>query len=342
MDYSQKNEKYLFIDALKGIGIFFVVFGHVTHVVQFREYIWNFHMPLFFAISGFLFTPNKYNNFKEFFFSKFKSIYIPYVVFFFITFAYYLLIEKKFRGDDVGIFHQLFGLIYGVYENKYLNFNGALWFLPCLFTVELLFFFIWRIFSDKSIFILIFILPIFGYFYKTLIGFPIPLGMHTALFALPFFILGFKNKLRIVQYVSFSYSKKLIFIFILILVQLGYLGRYHATIEGYGAAYLPIAIAGILLYLTIATLIKLPLLNFFGRGSIVILGFQEPTYRVVIYLYSKLIQVPIEDLRHNTLISILITLISLAILIPIILLWNNYPKKWIQNIKPLTSPPTQS
>ena len=51
-----------YIDVLKGIGIFLVVFGHVTHILELREYIWNFHMPLFFFISGFLFNSSKYLN----------------------------------------------------------------------------------------------------------------------------------------------------------------------------------------------------------------------------------------------------------------------------------------
>ncbi len=60
------------IDVLKGIGIILVILGH-THVL-FRTYIFSFHMPLFFFISGYLFTIDRYKNFAEFACKKVKSI----------------------------------------------------------------------------------------------------------------------------------------------------------------------------------------------------------------------------------------------------------------------------
>src|SRR5579862_1205738 len=134
-----------YLDVLKGMGIFYVVFGHVTHIEVLRAYIWNFHMPLFFLISGFLFNAGKYDNFKSLFKSKFNSIYLPYVFFFAVTFLYWVLIERKFRGGEYSILNQFMGLFYGTYEGEHLNFNGALWFLPCLFVVELMFYFVSKI-----------------------------------------------------------------------------------------------------------------------------------------------------------------------------------------------------
>lgn len=58
------NSRISYLDILKGFGIIFVIFGHVTHNHILREYIWNFHMPLFFFISGLL--HNSTVIFKEF------------------------------------------------------------------------------------------------------------------------------------------------------------------------------------------------------------------------------------------------------------------------------------
>lgn len=52
------NNRISYIDIFKGFGIFFVVFGHVTHIGVLREYIWDFHMPLFFFVSGLLYKSN--------------------------------------------------------------------------------------------------------------------------------------------------------------------------------------------------------------------------------------------------------------------------------------------
>lgn len=46
----QERKKY--IDILKGIGIFYVILGHVTHTSFLFRYIYSFHMPLFFSYRG--------------------------------------------------------------------------------------------------------------------------------------------------------------------------------------------------------------------------------------------------------------------------------------------------
>lgn len=47
------GNRIVWIDALKGIGILFVCIGHYWHF----DYAYLFHMPLFFIVSGLLFTP---------------------------------------------------------------------------------------------------------------------------------------------------------------------------------------------------------------------------------------------------------------------------------------------
>lgn len=92
------TEKRLnFIDAAKGIGIVLVVLGH-TIVPEIRgsaygwgflwNFIYSFHMPLFFFLSGFLFEAGiaKYTDKRRFILSKARKLLIPYL--FFSIFAY--------------------------------------------------------------------------------------------------------------------------------------------------------------------------------------------------------------------------------------------------------------
>lgn len=95
------NNRISYLDIFKGFGIFFVVFGHVTHIGELRDYIWNFHMPLFFFVSGLLYNSNL--RFKDFLLKRIKSIYIPYILFFCVTFCYWLLIERRVRGGEYSI-----------------------------------------------------------------------------------------------------------------------------------------------------------------------------------------------------------------------------------------------
>ena len=54
------------IDALKGIGIILVVIGHVSLGNNLVKWIYSFHMPLFFALSGYMLahTQRNYSNYE--------------------------------------------------------------------------------------------------------------------------------------------------------------------------------------------------------------------------------------------------------------------------------------
>lgn len=86
-----KNEHYLELDYLKGIGIILVILGHSFFFTGFNlvnkeryfiyyyvnNFIHSFHMPLFFIVAGFL--SNKEYKIKSFYISKIKRLLIPYI-----------------------------------------------------------------------------------------------------------------------------------------------------------------------------------------------------------------------------------------------------------------------
>ena len=74
------RKRIQFFDLLRGVGIIFVVFGHVTHDMPVREFIYGFHLPLFFFLSGTLFRDRNLAGFAPFIRKKARSLLIPYVV----------------------------------------------------------------------------------------------------------------------------------------------------------------------------------------------------------------------------------------------------------------------
>lgn len=46
------KKRILWIDVLRGIAMFLVVYGHTSQNAEIKKYIYAFHMPLFFIISG--------------------------------------------------------------------------------------------------------------------------------------------------------------------------------------------------------------------------------------------------------------------------------------------------
>lgn len=99
------NSHYDMIDIAKGIGIILVVLGHslVPHIRQtspFAAFIWifiyNFHMPLFFFLSGWLFEKGlpKYTSKGKFIINKFKFLMVPYFVFSILSYTLVFLLSQ--------------------------------------------------------------------------------------------------------------------------------------------------------------------------------------------------------------------------------------------------------
>ena len=73
---TQKKQRIEWLDMAKGYGIILVVIGHCD-MPDLPIYIFAFHIPLFFFLSGFLFSLKA--NFKSFIETKYKRIIIPYI-----------------------------------------------------------------------------------------------------------------------------------------------------------------------------------------------------------------------------------------------------------------------
>ncbi len=84
------------VDALKGIGIIFVVAGHYNLHSDYQswyDWIWSFHMPLFFMAGGYLFALNSDNltkhGFLKYLLKQVRKLLLPYCVFFVINFIFF-------------------------------------------------------------------------------------------------------------------------------------------------------------------------------------------------------------------------------------------------------------
>lgn len=69
----------IWISCAKGLAIILMVIGHSGAPEAFVQWIYNFHMPLFFFVSGYLFNIKYLQNGVTFIKKKFKSLYIPFV-----------------------------------------------------------------------------------------------------------------------------------------------------------------------------------------------------------------------------------------------------------------------
>ena len=65
------KERNLTLDIVKGIGIALIVLGHIDNAAV--NFIYLFHVSLFFIVSGYLFNPEK--KAKSFFLNKFLHLF---------------------------------------------------------------------------------------------------------------------------------------------------------------------------------------------------------------------------------------------------------------------------
>ncbi len=120
-----------YLDIAKGIGIIFVVVGHhLSGIPALTTWIYSFHMPLFFIISGFLLSERKTIDIKRFIKKKANSLLYPYIVFSMICILWRLLLFVALKSLPEESFVVIIVKTLTTYGYH------ALWFLPTLFCAE--------------------------------------------------------------------------------------------------------------------------------------------------------------------------------------------------------------
>lgn len=135
---SEKSSRIQWVDIAKGLGIFFVFLGHTTFQDEpWRVWIYAFHMPLFFFLSGITYNEEKYQQIKDLLLSKFKSIFIPYIALCMIELISYFitLLHGFFRGGKIDLAilcKKIAGILIGIRGTPW---YCAYWFLLCICAV---------------------------------------------------------------------------------------------------------------------------------------------------------------------------------------------------------------
>jgi len=329
------NKRLEWIDTCKGLGIFLVVFGHVFQGHDANTFIYSFHMPLFFFISGFLFKV-KENSFKPFFKKKFRTIIIPYLSFAIISYLYWVFLERHFRQHDlmISIYEPLVGIFYGNGNNNWMQPNIPLWFLTCLFAIEMIYYLIIKTVKRKFfiplVVLLCIALSVVNGFYFT---YYLPLGLEAALGSLVFFGAGhfLKSNVSFLNVMNLENKFKLticclIFLLLNILLAFynGLVDVRQSVFQNFYIYYIA-AFCGLLSIVMLAKLINPNrVLSYFGTNSLTILCIHEPIKRIVIKTLSVVLEIDITILRSTLLGGILTGIVVAIALVPFIILINKY------------------
>jgi acyltransferase len=321
------KERINWIDIARGIGIILVIYAHGLGATPLRYFIYSFHLPLFFFLSGLVVHSRKNEPYINSLTKDIKKILLPYFFFAFLFFFIWILnLKPESRSPEI-IIHQLIGIFYGSGNNRYLIFDIALWFLPCLFLVKQIFWAISKL-TDKFIYISLFIFSIAGFLLSNFASnIKLPFGFETAITAIIFFGLGYLwNRKPDIKFKLPSKHLLLLILFSILTIIFAYFNFqiYGLQVDlrlnrlnNYFLFYLA-ALSGILATIFLSKIInKNKILEYLGKNSLVLFA----SHLVVFYYISKFLMLfisgeTIRELR-NIYLAPVYTAISIILILSI-------------------------
>jgi acyltransferase len=126
-----------FVDNARAIGIVLVVLGHSPGLPELGSaFIFAFHMPLFFFLSGFVVSANRLTMataHRTVLLAR--SLLLPYLFYFVVAYLYWLVAKRHglraMEFEALPWWDPLAGFIVGNPDSLYVD--VVLWFFPCLF-----------------------------------------------------------------------------------------------------------------------------------------------------------------------------------------------------------------
>lgn len=316
-----------YIDLAKGFCIMLVVLYHVLNHLHIKsEYVYllsTFRMPLYFFLSGLFFK--EYEGFLGFLIRKINKLLIPFG-FFYITTSFLLPNILNIFGFTVSHTQSLGiqGLWAFIMKEEFAN--DPIWFLWCLFTINIFFYlcvvivkkvFVSSVWQAAILAIVCFTIGVVNSLFIAshinILGF-----VDSAMAALPFFSVGYIfNKFTDILRPN-AWDRYLPIIIILCAVLTFVLGGkcsyMHNVFHINPIAQYLCGITGTLFVIFSAKIIRdLPFITYWGRYSIMILVTHGLVLQIVVPLFRKA-HLPTAI---TTVLLLVVVMFSYQLLIPL-------------------------
>lgn len=304
-----------YIDFMKGLCILFIVISHTDDTIfalaghNLNFTLESFRIPMYYFISGLFFK--RYDGFSDFTRRKVNNIVVPMIFFYLVAFVfiwlgqylppaphYYGAFEWSMLTDP--LFHRVFTA------------NAPLWFLLSLFEVNLIFYALQRFLPNR-----IWVgctcmgLSIIGW-YCGQHHVALPLVLDTAFIGLPYFVLGSEAK-RHNALLPHRYDRWGWVALIVLLCSLypfaQQINIFYQVFPNYLYLYLVPIISILTLLWACKRLPYIPVINYIGRYSIVVLCTHFPLIRPLHRMFKTVL------LHHGIEHELLVSLLTLALIL---------------------------
>ncbi|MDB5799946.1 MAG: acyltransferase 3 [Rhodocyclales bacterium] len=271
------------VDVAKGLGILLVVIGHVWNGTP-KAFIYMFHMPLFFFLSGYLSTVR--NDKGKFLADKSISLLIPYVAFVVLLGSREIAKHAVAGRTDQFIWAFESTLLGGEVLQGW---PGTAWFIVCLFFTQQLVNLLLSTFGMRRTTYVVLLLLALSYAQTWLFPtFWLPLALNVVAGAAPFYFAGYLYK-RVTSSVSIKAAAFIAMLLGVVLFSMHVPLRYDMKTAYFGIPILSFVVA-LGFIVTLFGLCKLmaqrpslaaPFMRL-GEASLVIMFVHAPVYMVMI------------------------------------------------------------
>lgn len=187
---SKTKERIDWIDYAKALGVFLVIMGHTYKGYSFIGWIYSFHMPLFFFLSGITLKIEQISC-KEFLKKRVKSLLIPYILYSIV----YIMLEVIKSGLNGNMDETIKYFLRDAFWIRGQQATIGLWFLPLLFLVEVLLMVVYKGIRSKNLRAAsVLFITAMGFLYADKIGKALPWGLDAALVVIFFLYAGYVFK----------------------------------------------------------------------------------------------------------------------------------------------------
>lgn len=309
-----------YVDVAKGIATICVILGHLSVTPRpLVIWIYTFHIPLFFLLSGFVLNLDKYPTFLSFFTDKVKKLLIPYLWLSVLTWIWIYCVRDFSINKNSLI--KFIGIFICAKDTPYYL---SLWFIMSLFFSQILLYILLRCLSEKGKLIKICLCFVVGVFISSIYK---P-GWIWALDTVPMatFFLGLGYCLREKREKMNDFLQlKFFFVSFPLNVICGYFNfinhnrsdLFYQNI-GQPILYVTSALFGIWMILILSKLIHhSKTLSYIGKNSLVFYAFHRPIFIPIVMKFLSLMSQKYKIFTHNmvqTLLSVFMICIGLFLL----------------------------
>lgn len=348
-----KKDRFDYIDFAKAIGMLTIMWGHIA-IGKSVAFVYTFHIPLFFFLSGMVFVKDKYKDFGSFVKRRIQSLIIPYFIYSFITWAIWAVFSYATHANVESYWMPLLQTFIAQGSEGYLVHNVPLWFVTCLFVIELAYYWFAKL-PDVWNVILCIALAVAGYVlvnYCTFFDFTaLPWSIEVAMMALIFYAMGnlFVKYIGHHTFKDFVLKRQTISVVTVIALFVitywagqinGQVSMGHANVHNPFLFY-PISYVGLFAMLGFCMLLSCWLketkigggIKWFGKNSFIAMSIHNPIKGFVIVALSAFFKMEKMTIMRGTWTAILALLITLVVTVSIMIIIVWLKRMWANQKK---------